>query len=147
MYALTYFMHHVCQFLETNDYVHALLLDFSKAFDVVNHAIFIRKILALDMPANINNWLISFFTGRTQVCNLGLSVSSCIFITRSIIQGSSISPSAYVIMEDDLLPKSKINILFKFADDTNLLVPQITDTSLLEEFDHIKNGHPKRRWL
>ena len=111
-------MHHVCKFLETNDYVRVLLIDFSKAFDVVNHAILIRKILALDMPANINNWLISIFTGRTQVCKLGLSVSSCIFITRSIIQGLTIGPSAYVIMEGDLHPKSKINILFKFADDT-----------------------------
>ena len=56
----------------------------------------------------------------------------------SIIQGSTIDFSAYVIMEGGLC---------KFADDTNLLVPQITDTSLREEFDHIKNGHPKIRWL
>ena len=64
-YALTYFMHHVCKFLETNDYVRVLLIDFSMVFDVVNHVILIKNILALDMPANINNWLLLFFTGYT----------------------------------------------------------------------------------
>ena len=58
-------MHHVCIFLETNDYVRVLLIDFSKAFDVVNHVILFKKLLALDMHANINIWLISFITGRT----------------------------------------------------------------------------------
>ena len=58
--ALTYFMHHVCKFGETNDYVRVLLINFSMQFDVVSHVILIKKILALDTPTNINNWFISF---------------------------------------------------------------------------------------
>ena len=92
-------------FLEISEYVRVLLIDFSKASDVLNHVILLRKTLALGMPTNFNNWLISFFTGRTQVCKHGLSASSCIFITRSIIQGSTIGSSAFVIMEGDLHPK------------------------------------------
>ena len=41
--------------IRTNDYVRVLLIDFSKAFDVVNRTILVRKILALGMPLNINN--------------------------------------------------------------------------------------------
>ena len=41
-------------------------------------------------------------------------------------------------MESDLHPISALNILFKYADDTNLVVPENTDVSLAEEFDHIK---------
>ena len=37
--ALVYFMHHVTRMLETNAYVRCLLIDFSKAFDVVDHVI------------------------------------------------------------------------------------------------------------
>ena len=51
-------MHYVGAFLETNYYVRVLNINFCNAFDTVNHGIFIKNILALDMPANINHWLI-----------------------------------------------------------------------------------------
>ena len=35
--ALIYILHHVTLLLETNEYVRCLLVDFSKAFDTVNH--------------------------------------------------------------------------------------------------------------
>ena len=33
---------------------------------------------------------------------------------------------------------SRSNIMFKYADDTNLLVPAYSDVSLLSEFEHVK---------
>ena len=44
---LASFMHHVTRMLETNMYVRCLLVDFSKAFDVVNHEILLDKLTAL----------------------------------------------------------------------------------------------------
>jgi hypothetical protein len=41
--ALVYFMHHVTKFLESNSYVRCLLIDFSKAFDIVDHAVIAKK--------------------------------------------------------------------------------------------------------
>ena len=41
-------------------------------------------------------------------------------------------------MESDLHPLSRLNIMFKYADDTNLLVPQNTDIPLSDEFSHIQ---------
>ena len=40
-------------------------------------------------------------------------------------------------MESDLNPLSSSNILIKYADDTNLLVPGHTKSTLTEEFTHI----------
>ena len=40
---LTFFMHHVTRLLEDNSYVRCLLIDFSKAFDVVDHGILVSK--------------------------------------------------------------------------------------------------------
>jgi hypothetical protein len=40
-------------------------------------------------------------------------------------------------MKSDLKSKSHINKLFKFADDTNLLVPEFTDVDMKDEFDAI----------
>jgi hypothetical protein len=43
-------------------------------------------------------------------------------------------------MEIDLHPMSNwINLLFKFADDTNLLVPEITDISARAEMQNIRS--------
>jgi len=41
-------------------------------------------------------------------------------------------------MESDLHPLSHANIIFKYADDTNLLVPENTDVPLSDEFSHIQ---------
>jgi len=39
-------------------------------------------------------------------------------------------------MENDLQPLSDANVIFKYADNTNLLVPENTDCTLADEFSH-----------
>ena len=41
-------------------------------------------------------------------------------------------------MDSDLHPLSDINIIVKYADDVNLLVPENTDNQLHDEFAHIQ---------
>jgi len=72
--------HHVTRMLETNNYVRCLtIIDFSKAFDVVNHEVLLQKVslLEFDLPDNIHNWLVSFITGRLQICKVNGVYSSC----------------------------------------------------------------------
>ena len=42
------------------------LLDFSKAFDRINHKVLIKKMRQLGIDESIVNWLIDFLTGRIQ---------------------------------------------------------------------------------
>ena len=53
--------------LETNKYVRCLLIDFSKAFDSIDHLIFINKLKALNIADNIIHWVVSFLTDRNQI--------------------------------------------------------------------------------
>jgi hypothetical protein len=104
--ALTHFMHHVSCMLETNSYVRCLLVDFSKAFDTVDHVILIEKLDKLELPSFVHNWLISFLTGRSHTTKV-LGFESCaIPINLSIVQGSAIGPSLYIVLESDLKPVS-----------------------------------------
>ena len=73
------------------------------------------------------NWVCSFLTGRSQVCKANGILSESRKINRSIVQGSGIEPTLYVVVESDLKPLSSQNDIFKFADDTNLLVPENSD--------------------
>ena len=56
----------------------------------------------------------------------------------SIMQGSGIGPTLYLVMKSDLRTISELNDIFKYADDTTLLVPEHTDVDLNSEFNHIK---------
>jgi len=60
-------------------------------------------------------------------------------INRGIIQGSVLGPTLYAFMKSDLHSRSSKNITVKFANDTTLVVPENSDVSLPDEFDHI-NG-------
>jgi len=56
-----------------------------------------------------------------------------------IVQGSGVGPTPYIIMESDLRTLSYRNLLCKYADDTNLIVPGNSDIKLHDEFSHICN--------
>jgi len=136
--ALVYLMHHVTRLLETNTYVRCLMIDFSKAFDIVDHAIIAEKICKLSLPWFISNWLISFLCHRKIIVKFNHLLSQPRSINRSIVQGSGIGPTLYIVHESDLQILSIINLLLKYADDTNLLVPEHTDISLTDEFENLK---------
>ena len=133
--------------LETNDYVRCLLIDFSRAFDTVDHALLLAKLVKLKCPAPAVNWISCFLTNRSQYCRYNGILSAVLNINRSIVQGSGIGPTLYIVMKHDLRTISELNDLFKFADDTTLLVPQNTDVDLSLEFQHIKNWAAENRLI
>ena len=59
-------------------------------------------------------------------------------IISTIIQGSGVGPTFYIVMKSDLSTLSSTNILSKYADDIDLLVPQYCDIDLATEFDNIQ---------
>ena len=118
-----------------------LLIDFSKAFDVVDHGVrlLVAKLSCLPLPPSILNWLISFLSGRNHTTKTSAGESAPACINRSIIQGSGLGPTLYLILESDLEPKCRINQIFKYANDTNHLLPELTDVELCDEFLAIQN--------
>ena len=89
----------------------------------------------------MHNWIVSFLIGRRQICDVNAVNGVCspvLPISRGIIQGSGVGPTLYIILKSDLNPLSANNVLSKYADDINLLVPQHCDVSLVTEFDHIR---------
>ena len=129
----------VAQMLEENNYVRCLMVDFAKAFDTVDHAIVLTKLNTLPIPSPVKNWMIAFLTGRTQITRVSGRYSTIAEINRSIVQGSGIGPYLYILMEKDLCTLSAMNVIFKYADDTNVLVPEHSDVSLAAELANIQD--------
>jgi len=95
--------------LENNAYVWRLLIDFSKAFDIVDNTVLPDN--KLHLPAHWLNRLIAFITGRTHSTKYQQIVSTPLSVNRSIIQGSGIGPTFYIILESDLKSKSICNVI------------------------------------
>lgn len=135
--ALVYVLHHITRMLEDSSYVRCLFIDYSRAFDTINHELLIRKLLSLAMPSKVVRWIVNFLTGRTQAVSLDGKLSNWLPITQSIVQGSGIGPILYIIFASDLKLRSTMNLLCKYADDTTLMIPQNTDVCLEDEFKHV----------
>jgi len=87
---------------------------------------------------SVHNWVVSFLIGRRQICAINGVCSPVLPISRGIIQESAVGPTFYIILKTDSNPLSANNVLSKYADDLNLLVPRHCYVSLATGFDHIR---------
>ena len=73
--------------------VRVALFDYRKAFDLIDHVLLVRKLLALDMPVGVSFWIIDFLTDSTQRVKLG---EDCLFdwvnITARVPEGTRLRP-------------------------------------------------------
>jgi len=113
------------------------MIDFTKAFDTVDLVILLHKLSQLSLPGFVINWICSFLSDSQQ-CKVNGLLSNVVDIGLSIVQGSGIGPTLYTAMKNDLCTVSAVNDIFKYADDTTLLVPQHTDVELDVEFQNVK---------
>ena len=77
----------------------------------------------LEIPDNVYNWLVDFFHGHAHCTQYNGIVSALHEITASLIQGSSLGPSSYVVNAADLKAVTKGNEMTNFADDTYIIIP------------------------
>ena len=123
--------------LATNSYVSVFVLDFSKAFDTVRHSTLLDKTSNFPLPDHAYNWLVDYFQDHEHCTKTGAGTSRSVRINASVIQGSSLGPAAYAVNASDLRTKYSTNFLFKFADDTDLVVPSSNDATKIAELESI----------
>ena len=136
--ALVHILHKVTQHLENCSYVRCLMIDFSKAFDVVSRTILLSKLQDLNLSHNITCWISSFLSNRTQRTKCNEIISQGLPVNLGVVQGSALGPVLFTLMVADLKPLSSDNDLIKFADDMTLLVPETSNTDIALEFNAIQ---------
>ena len=127
----------VGRMLESNRYVRCLLLDFSKAFDTVDHLLLLQKLCSYQLPGNILSWIASFLTDRSQCTKINGILSALEYINRSVVQGSAVGPISFSIYVADLKVIGATNVICKYADDTTLLFPEMCDIKIEDELENI----------
>ena len=118
--ALMSMIDHGTKALDNGECVIAIFLDFSKAFDTVNHSILIDKLYHHGIRGNALEWFRSYLSDRSQYVSyngVGCSKKS---ITCDVPQGSILVPLSFLTYINDLYNVCRDSVPMLFADDTSL---------------------------
>ena len=106
--------------LNPGNVVETVYLDFSKAFDKINHSILLQKLQHLGVGGNLLKIIKSYLSGRKQYVQIGEATSGFLLVTSGVPQGSILGPLLFLIYVMDITD-GLLSLPFLFADDTKLL--------------------------
>jgi hypothetical protein len=122
--------------LSNNQISVLLLLDYSKAFDLVDHSILIRKLEHYGIRGQALAWMKSYLENRTQYVTIDGKNSSSMPLRYGVPQGSILGPLLFIIYINDLPGISHIARFILYADDANII---LTGTNVVEINHQLKH--------
>ena len=129
--------------MNNNEIVGAVLLDLSKAFDLVNHQILKQKLSVYKFSQLSQRWFDSYLSNRFQQVQISGKLSQSKEIKAGVPQGSVLGPLLILLYINDLPLYIKYCLLDLFADDgtlhtSNAYLPTLT-TFLNADLDNFSD--------
>ena len=113
--------------IDDSDISLLIFLDFSKAFDTVNHKILIEKLKILGFQQETCEWIGSYLSNRYQRVVVGDETSDWVHIENGVPQGSILGPLLFTILVSDMRWHIWDGSYHQYADDTDLLFESSVD--------------------
>lgn len=125
------FTNTVHESLNKNHHVLVLFMDFSKAFDTLNHGKLLEALNRLGVRGTLANWLENYLSRRSFRVKINDTYSDDTAVLLGVPQGSKLGPILFILFTNELLRVFKNSIPFAFADDTAIVVKhRCLDTAL-----------------
>ena len=99
--------------------VHIIFLDFSKAFDKVDHCLLVSKLHSFGIRGNLLSWFLSYLSQRYVQVRVRGWLSDLQQVTSGVPQGSVLGPLLFNIFICDLATNIS-SPMIHYADDTKL---------------------------
>ena len=93
--AIITLLDHFIGALEKGHHIIGIFLDFSKAFDTVNHEILLEKLSKYGIRGIANTWIRSYLDNREQFCFLNDHKSRQLKVKCGVPQGSILDPCSF----------------------------------------------------
>ena len=114
-----------------NSYVRVVTLDFSKAFDLINHHLLLDKLQSYWLAEHILRWMATFLLDRDQRVKTGNEYSHYGHPNGRVPQGTLSGLKCFLVYINDL--KTTVP-LYKHVDDSTLFeIYDINDVSIIQE--------------
>jgi len=120
---------------KSNNFIRILFLDFSKAFDFINHNVLLQKFLDNNFPPHVSVWSLAFLQDRKQFVSVGNTNSTILTSNAGTPQGTIAGPNDFKLLINDL--HFNINCA-KYVDDITMssISTDPNDRSLQSSADH-----------
>ena len=114
--------HYLNDTLNKNQIALLLLIDFSKAFDMVDHKNLLQKLGRYGIRGKALLWLTSYLSNREQYVSINGKDSTRAKIKHGVPQGSILGPLLFIIYINDIPNISKVAKFILYADDANIII-------------------------
>ena len=114
-----------------------LLIDFSKAFDMVEHTILLKKLEHYGIRGSALEWLKSYLGDREQFVTVAGKDSTRKSMKFGVPQGSILGPLLFIIYVNDLPQISKLAKFIMYADDANIIITGNSIDEINEKFNKL----------
>ena len=121
--------------LDNGDKIDAIIVDFSKAFDLVPHGRLLAKIAKAGVDTRVIGWIREFLSDRTQRVRVDGKLSEEVRVTSGVQQGSVLGPLLFLAYVNDIWRNMESTIRL-FADDCVIYRKIIKS----EDMDKLKKG-------
>ena len=113
--------------------IDVIVLDFSKAFDMVPHMRLLEKLKSCGITGNTKRWVHSFLTSRTHEVVVNGTKSETQEVTSGVPQGTVLGPLLFLLYINDI-EKNLDSTIRLFADDSALYreIKTHHDTEILQ---------------
>ena len=121
-HALLTAQNHILHSLNRQQISLLLLIDFSKAFDMVEHPILLKKLENYGIRGQTLKWFESYLCNREQFVTVNGADSTKREIKYGVPQGSILGPLLFVIYINDLPNICQLAKFILYADDANIIL-------------------------